>query len=260
MSEQIQRTITDPSLYAGATSPPAQERPLFDALHESAAVTETLEGFQADRLLARAVDGPLFRRSGLDFGVVDEELALMEEEGGMRHVSTTLLVAGENVRVYKPLGFLADSKRTTVEHIADQDSGSGTDNEGNLVAHGPAMKTLPELARQIRANHTRDMNEVNIALPSAALRGMFTTNHARPKLDALITRQHIREYAKGELPLFVYDNGAMKPWDPGLTEIAGLLDAIRVGWVREMYAEGLGLHDRAAIAQFAGSSVVSASQ
>jgi len=92
------------------------------------------------------------------------KMSLMAEEGGMKHVSSTLLVAGERVRVYKPVGFLVDSDRIKVEHVAEQDSSSNTDNQGNLMANKTDITTLTELAEQVRDSHSNDINEVNNTL------------------------------------------------------------------------------------------------
>jgi hypothetical protein len=213
----------------------------FDRLQENAAIDATLQMFQDDRLLARAMDGPLVTADGLDFGVVNEELAQMAGGQGMAHVSTTLLIPGAKTRVYKQFGFLADSDSAVVEHVAEGDSSSHTDNNGNLRAHETSLVSLAELAQVIRDSRTTDMNEVNVTLRDDALRGLFAADYATPKLDALVTQRHIQELGRGTLPLFIYDVrvGSLRHWAPTLQEVTALLDAVAVAGVRAQYAKVL---------------------
>lgn len=251
MQEDYPATLPLPK----ADSDPQQQVSTFDALGEPGAIAETLETFEGDRLLARAMDRPMFRREGLDFGVVDDELGLMTEPGGMRHVSTTLLVPGKGTRVYKPFGLLVDARRAQVEHVADTDSGSNVDNDGNLRANQSDLTTLDELAERIHETNSKEMNEVNVSFSTGALRGLFATNYALPKLDALITQFHIQKQGKGMLPLFVYDQdqGALLPWEPNAEEITELLDTLSHEHMRKFYSA-------LALARLAGSAALTASR
>lgn len=234
---------------------PTRGADTFDALQAPGAIAETLEIFQAERLLARAMDRPMIRRDGMDFGVVDDELGYMAEPEGMKHVSTTLLVPGERVSVYKPFGFLVDAERAEIEHVSEHDSGSNTDNEGNLKTNESDLATLDELAQRIHESSTRDMNEVNATLPTDAVRGLFATNYYLPKLDALVTQHHVQRQGKGTLPIFLYDQdrGSLLPWEPSTEEIAKLLDTIGSERMRNLYSN-------LALARSVGSTAVTASQ
>lgn len=245
----------DPSLQLGlGRQDDSEQIGAFDALRESSAVAETLEMFQGDRLLARAIDGPRYSRHGLEFDVVDSEMKLMENEGGMQHVSSTLLAPNESIRVYKPLGFLVDSERVGIEHVAEGDSLSSVDDDGQLQANNGTVSTLPELAQLIHETHTKDMNEVNISLPVGAVRGLFTVDAPRARLDALVTRHHLRQDGKGILPLFIYGRqGSLEQWEPTAEETAALLGSVRVEQIRTKYAEALPSHDVSSVAEGLGS-------
>lgn len=261
MYELRQPQTVDPSLQAGNILPQGQEQAGFDKLQEPAALADTLEAFQADRLLARALDGPSVYRDGMNFGVVEDELRLMQEDEGMQHVSTTLLVAGEHINVYKPFGFLVDSDYTTIEHVAELDSGSSVDADGSLIANETNLRTVSELAELTHATHTAYMNEVNVTLPERAVRGLFVTSYSRPKLDALVTRQHIQTLGKGELPLFLYDQkqGALLTWEPSAEEVTELLSTVRTERMREEYTKNLASRDPATIKNAVGAIAVSMS-
>ena len=216
----------------------------FDGLNEHAAIATTLELYQSDRLLARAMERsyPPFRRDGgLDFWVWRDELELMASEG-MQHVSTTLLLPGQPTKVYKTTGFLVDSGRVEIEHVAETDSLSSTDNDGNLQAHQTDLTTLAELAERARTDGSGEKNEVNINdLRMDALRGLFTVDAAAPRLTACATRQHLAAQGYGSLPLFVYDqkHGSLQPWVPSSDEVHALLQQITSPAVQAHFAASL---------------------
>jgi len=254
MTETLPQSQSDPSLLLGLGSQSAPEYTgAFDALREANAIAETQEIFQGDRLLARAVDAPMYSRHGLDFDVIDNEINLMNTDSGIR-VSTTLLIPNESIRVYKAFGFLIDSDRTDIEHVAEKDSMSSI-KEGQLRATNGNVSTLPELAQWIHETHTNDMNEVNITLPAEAVRGLFTIDAPRAKLDALVTQHHLKREGRGALPLFIYDRdkGSLEHWEPTSEEATELLESVRVEQIRMKYAEVLPDHDFSSIAQGAGA-------
>lgn len=252
MQEDYQTVFPPPQ---AESDPQQQQVSTFDVLGEPGAIAETLKTFENERLLARAMDRPMLRREGLDFYVVDDELELMDQPGGMQHVSTTLLIRGKGTRVYKPFGFLVDAERSEIEHVASTDSGSNVDNEGNLRANQSDLTTLDELAEQIHETNSKEMNEVNVNFSTDALRGLFATNYALPKLDALVTQFHIQKQGKGTLPLFIYDQdqGALLPWNPDAEEITKLLDMLSHEHMHKLY--GLALPKAAGSAALAGSQV-----
>lgn len=246
---------SDPYVYAEGVS-------TFDTLNEPDAIAKTLEVFRTDRLLARAIDGPMVARRGggegqrefyLDFYVVNNELGLMAADRGMKHTSTTLLVAGESVGVYKSFGFLASSDRTEVEHVSDHDSGSNVTND-ILSASESDLETLDELAQRVHETRTRDMNEVNVTLPINALRGIFANDFPRPKLDALATQRYIQEQGKGLLPLFIYnqEQGSLVPWQPNAEEVRQLVDTMHMELMRDIYTSSV-------VVDSMGSTAVAAS-
>lgn len=244
MTETLYQNQVDPSLQLGSQDY-SEQTVSFDLLREPDAITETLEVFQRDHLLARAIDAPMYSRHGLNFDVIDNEVELMGGKGGMKHVSSTLLIPGEGVRVYKPLGFLVDSERTGIEYVAEGDSLSNVDSGGQLQAINGNVSTLSELAQLIHKTHTKDMNEVNVTLPTDAVRGLFTIDAPRAKLDALVTRHHLQREGKGVLPVFTYDQdqGSLVQWEPTGEETAALLGSVRTEEIRMKYAEALPAHD-----------------
>lgn len=204
-------------------------------------------------MIARRGGGEGQQGFHLDFYVVNNELELMAADRGMKHTSTTLLVARESVGVYKSFGFLADADHTEVEHVSDHDSGSNVTND-ILSASESDLETLDELAQRVRETKTRDMNEVNVTLPAHALRGIFANDFPRPKLDALATQRYIQGQGKGLLPLFIYsqDQGSLVPWQPGAEEVRQLLNTMHTELMRDIYTSSV-------VAGSMGSAAVAAS-
>jgi hypothetical protein len=218
--------------------------PVFNGMGERAEVAETVDLFERDELLARAMEQPMFDEAdGLEFRVWESEVSQMAD-GGMNHVSTTLLIPDESTRVYKPSGFLVDSNRVEVEHVAKTDSLSSVDNNGKLQAHASDITTLPELATVARADGRGDMNEVNInGVTPDTIRGIFTTNYPIPGLTALAAQRFLSERGYGQLPVYVYDQkiGDLSPWNPSAQDVQDMLETIPSAWVRSFYAKGVGL-------------------
>jgi hypothetical protein len=186
--------------------------------------------FEDDKLLARALDGPIHGRDGFDHWILEDELELMGGEDGMRHVSSTLLVHGEDTGVYKTRGLLLDSgsEGVEVEHIAAKDSSSSVDNSGALLAAPADFETLGELAAFAHQTHAKDMNEVNLGtLRDVALRGLFARDNPASRLDALSMQRHVAGLNRGELPMFIYFEGSLRPWsNPGEEEIGQLIEQL----------------------------------
>src|SRR5690606_180315 len=145
------------------------------------------------------------------------------------------------IRVYKSTGFLVDSSAVDVEHIAKSDSGSGTDGQGNLQANPADFTTLAELADDARAEHTREMNEVNVDnLNPSAVRGLFSVSGpAAPMLTMLAAQRRLEAVGHGTLPLFLYDqeHGGLVAWNPTIEDVHELLEKLPQR-IKPLYEQG----------------------
>jgi len=172
----------------------------------------TIELFEQGKILARAMDAPGLARDlntnelSYDFSIWAQECEYAKGEG-LEGLSTTLLVSGEKIPTYKGIGFLIDSDKSDVFHIAERDSGSGYGSAG-FVANQADHKTLPELANAIRGKHEDIMNEVNINVKENGYVGLFA-NRAQSErpLAHIILAQKSYELQTGKtLPIYIYDS------------------------------------------------------
>lgn len=114
------------------------------------------------------------------------------------------------------MGFIINSNKTEVIHVADSDSGSGTDKEGNLVANETDLHSLAELAQKTKEQKLKDMNEVNINFKDDAIMGLFVNKclSERPKALILLAQEYYKLHTRKELPIFTYDikQGKLEEW------------------------------------------------
>lgn len=169
--------------------------------------------FEQGKLLARAMESPSICRNpetkvfSYDFSVWANEYEEAKEEG-LGSLSTTLLVAGESIPTYKPIGFLLNSDETDIRHVAETDSGSsGNEKYENFRANFTGIKSLSELQEIIKSKHENVMNEVNVNMSENAYIGLFA-NKALSQLPIahMLLAQKYYELQTGTiLPMYVYD-------------------------------------------------------
>ncbi|MBR6231901.1 MAG: hypothetical protein IKQ99_02250 [Alphaproteobacteria bacterium] len=184
----------------------------------------TLQLFKEDKLLARAMGNselsrntnkkpPFFR----DFTIWATEVDLSLHDG-LTTASSTLLVAGEKIPTYKSIGFLIDSTKAEIIHVADSDSCSGGDvANGDFRAAKTDLTTLAELADKTRKEKLTNMNEVNICIKNDAIVALFANKASseRPKAEILLAQEYYKMQTETELPIFIYDSdkGALTPFE-----------------------------------------------
>lgn len=181
--------------------------------------------FQEDKLLLRAMEDDSFdyiedlggpRILGRSYG---NEIDLMKGRG-LLNASCTLLVPGRPVATYKPYGILLNGRTAEVLHVAIQDSGSGTDRAGKLVAQDDyRVESLEALATILKKTDFHDlpsfMNEVNAHFEIGDLEGLVAVTSSDKNGDAMLNfkmrvLQKLIEKTYGiTLPMLKYD------WDKG---------------------------------------------
>lgn len=175
--------------------------------------------FEDDKILARAMDEPSLRRNDsslfYDFSIWAEEADIAAKDR-LTSLSSTLLVAGERIPTYKNIGFLVDSTKADIIHVADSDSGSmGDVIEGNFRANPTDLKSLSDLAARTRMKKLRDMNEVNINIKDDAIIGLFVNKcpSDRPKAMILLAQEYYKLQTGKNLPIYSYDQsgGSLQP-------------------------------------------------
>ena len=139
----------------------------------------------------------------------------MATNEGMYSVSTTLIVPNEKVPTYKAIGYLIDSSKVEVGHLAEMDSGSsGNSKDGTFHANLTEVKTLDELADLIKIKKNKIMNEVNINMHEDAYVGLFFNKCNSPRLLAnVILAGKALEIQTGiQFPIYMYDyeNGILE--------------------------------------------------
>lgn len=193
------------------------------------------ELFNEDKILVRAMDEPSLRRndSGLfyDFSVWADEVDIARNDG-LTSLSSTLLVPGEKIPTYKNMGFLLNSEKADIIHVADSDSGSsGNIADGSFSVNQTDLKTLSDLAAKTRAEKLRDMNEVNVNIKEDAIVGLFVNKcpSERPKAMILLAQECYKLQTGKELPIFTYDqvNGNLQLQEMGKAEKKDFLERMR---------------------------------
>jgi len=142
-----------------------------------------------------------------DFSVWAEEVDIAKNDR-LTSLSSTLLVSGERIPTYKNMGFLLNSEKADIIHVADSDSGSmGNIADGNFFANQTDLKNLSDLVSKTRTEKLRDMNEVNVNIKDDAIVGLFVNKcpSERPKALILLAQEYYRQQTGKELPIFIYD-------------------------------------------------------
>lgn len=187
--------------------------------------------FKKGKILARAMDKPdmvmdfnSLERS-YDFSIWANEYEKAKLKG-LGSLSTTLLVEGEKIPTYKAIGFLINSNKADIRHVAESDSGSkGTEEDGTFSANETDIHSLEELEATIKNKHSRCMNEVNINMRENAYVGLFA-NKSQAQLPNILLAQKYYELQTGiNLPIFIYDyeNGELEEFDISLEEKANIV-------------------------------------
>lgn len=196
---------------------------------------ELLKMFDHDKLLVRAMDIPNLVKStnGLayDFTIWAEEVDIAKNDK-LTCLSSTLLVKGERIPTYKSLGFIINSDKAEIVHIADMDSGSsGNITDGTFSANKTDLHSLSDLTNKTRKEKLHDMNEVNINIKDDAIVGLFVNKARsnRPKAFILMAQEYYKMQNGIELPLFIYDSdkGSLQPLDMSDEEKNSFLSTIR---------------------------------
>ena len=175
--------------------------------------------FENNQLLVRAMDEPSLKKNNnklnYDFSVWAEERDIAQKDQ-LKYVSSTLLISGEAIPTYKNFGFLLDSNKADIVHVADSDSGSGVTNQGDFVANETELKSLSDLVEKTKKEKLKDMNEVNINIKDDAIIGLFVNKcpSERPKTLTLLAQEYYKLHTGKELPIFIYDtaNGKIEAW------------------------------------------------
>lgn len=207
---------------------------------------DTLEVFQKNRLLARAMSQISFQRLkdgsiGLDYRIWDDELDLLQNEG-LKFTSCTLLVPGKPVSTYKAYGFLMDADQSEIVHVSPTDSVSGVGSDG-FRANTSGLANLDELAEVVKSSDVPGMNEVNAHFVKKSIKALFVNKAFNPniKMDIMAIQKHLQD--KGvDLPTYVYDveKGDLELWQPSPEEIAQILETeknpdFRNAYIRDIF-------------------------
>ena len=137
---------------------------------------EVIELYNKKKLIVRATDVPerYAIRGKLKYNCstwANEFAQMMNDD--FDSVSCTLLIPGVGVRTYKDVGFLVNSDKAIIEHIASSDSiSSGRVKNGTFGAIKSDYNTIEELANYIERSGSTIMNEVNLGIPFNAVVGL----------------------------------------------------------------------------------------
>lgn len=196
---------------------------------------DILKMFNQDKLLVRAMDNPYLTRSkdGMvyDYTTWAEEIDIARNDK-LTCLSSTLLVAGEKIPTYKSLGFIINSEKAEIVHVADMDSGSsGNITDGTFSANKTELHSLSDLAEKTKKEKLHDMNEVNINIKDDAIAGLFVNKAPsdRTKAFILMAQEYYKMQTGIELPVFVYDinKGDLQPLNMSNEEKKDFLSAMR---------------------------------
>lgn len=176
-------------------------------------VDRVLGKFKEGHLLARVLQIPRITRGldgpELEFGMWRHAAEGLTAEGGMEHLSTTLIMEGKQIPIYlSPIGLLFDSDSVQVLHVASSDSGSITTDTGELHTNQSDLKTLDEL-RGYYSNKvgTQEMNEVNINAGINSLVGLVIRKGVRSPYT-FVEFEAVRKFLSDKgivLPAYEYD-------------------------------------------------------
>jgi len=222
-----------PSVEEGSLNP--------EGLESKGNIEETMELFKGNKLLARAMEPARLGADGdFHFEPWDEELKSLGKEG-LQYVSTTLLVAGEEVPTYKSYGMLVDSDKAEIAHIAKDDSNSRGSTPEDFSAAETDVKSLEGLADIIKNQTEGRINEVNAHFRQEAVRGLFVTKESSVgKVEAYMTQLYLMTQGE-DLPLFVYSQkmGELEPADFTSENVEQLLAGVKTEKLRVKYKESI---------------------
>ena len=182
---------------------------------------KVLKLFNDSKLLVRAMDLPQLIKYNndlmYDFTVWAEEIDIAKNDK-LTCISSTLLVADEQIHTYKGLGFIINSEHAEIVHVADSDSGSkGNILYGNFSANETNLHSLSDLADKTKKEHLYNMNEVNVNIGEDAIIGLFINKSVSNRLTAfiLMAQEYYKMHTGITLPIFVYDknNGTLEALD-----------------------------------------------
>lgn len=166
------------------------------------------------RFIVRAMDNPNLKRDNgklvNDFSTWASEYELARSQG-LYSLSTTLLVPGETIPTYKPIGFILDEEKCTIRHIAEEDSGScGNELNGDFQANKTDINSLDELESRIKQKHQNVMNEINVNINDDAIIGLFANKSIsnRTMANIILAQKYFIMQTGKELPIYMYDNKA----------------------------------------------------
>ncbi len=170
-----------------------------------------MSDFINNRIIVRGMDNPTLKRSGEkivnDFSIWAGEYEMANDQG-LYSLSTTLLVPGESIPTYKPIGFIMDESKCNIRHISEQDSGScGNEQNGDFRANSSSINSLDELENIIKQKHQNVMNEVNINISSDAIVGLFANmcSSNMTMINIILAQKYFMMQTGKELPIFMYD-------------------------------------------------------
>lgn len=189
--------------------------------------------FHNNNLIIRAVDNPRLVRDNdsftYDCTILAREFELMMSPSGMTSVSTTLLIPGEQIPTYKPIGYLIDAKKADCFHICKIDSNSsGNIIDGDFYASEPDFQTTEELARYIKENKDTNMNEINLNLKLDGVIGLVfndAINSIRSLKAMIIFQRLLLKITNILYPIYMYsrEEGSLKLIELTDTEIKQIM-------------------------------------
>lgn len=167
--------------------------------------------FINNRVIVRAKDNPRLKRiedrTVLDFSTWATEYELSVSQG-LYSLSTTMLVPGESIPTYKPIGFIIDERKSSIRHVSESDSGSnGNELNGDFRANPSNIGSLDELEAIIKTKHLNVMNEVNINISYDAIIGLFATTIISEitMANIILAQRYFFMQTGKELPIYMYD-------------------------------------------------------
>lgn len=167
------------------------------------------ELFKEGKLLTRVVRPSIFTKEGIQIEQWQGEIDSMKKAGGMEHTSTTLIMEGKGIEMYNnAYGFLFNSDKVKVEHVALTDSGSGTDKAGNLRANPADFTNLDELRNYYtERKNTFTMNEINATVTADAIAGVVLRKGVRNPNTLLQLGLFAKTLSDSgiEVPIYEYD-------------------------------------------------------
>ena len=166
--------------------------------------------YNEGKLLARAMDRCIPSRYGYYEGHswANEFTFMMND--GLYSASSTLLIPGVGISVYKNIGFLVNSDLAHCFHISKTDSSSrGNYADGDFWAGEADFTKIEELAEFIKSTNAREMNEVNINLKLDAVVGLFACkceNFENVLRKIYVAKTLLKALTGIDYPIYAYDS------------------------------------------------------